>query len=321
MTTADVARDMNRIRIALGVKTISFYGFSYGTYLGQVFATLFPERLRRMVLDSTVDPRRAWYDANLDQDRAFNRNINIWFRWVAKYHERYRLGTTTKAVRHRWYDVLDALAAHPDGGELGPDEWTDAFLWAGYYRSEWRTLGHDFSRYVHGHHWRPVANYYALSNGPGDDNGFAVYLAVECTDAHWPQKWSRWQSDNDRVYAKAPFLTWDNAWFNAPCRYWKAPARHAVRIRGGSVPSVLLVDETLDAATPFAGSLEVRRRFPHSSLIAEPGGMTHADTLSGDACVDNRIADYLATGHRPKRQDGDGPDLKCKPLPDPVPGS
>ena len=58
---------------------------------------------------------------------------------------------------------------------------------------------------------------------------------------------------------------------------------------------MLLVDETLDAATPYAGSLEVRKRFPKARLIAEVGGTTHADSLNGNACVDDTIADYLAT--------------------------
>ena len=320
MKTADVARDINQIRLALGVDKVSYYGFSYGTYLGQVFASLFPHRLKRMVLDSTVNPHRVWYGANLDQDRAFNRNSKVWFSWLAKYHDHYHLGRSEKAVQQLWYSTLNKLAQHPAGGELGPDEWTDTFLYAGYYRSTWLDLGADFAGYVHQHDWQSVVSFYAAFNGPGDDNSFAVYSAVQCTDAPWPRRWSRWKTDNDRVYAKAPFLTWDNVWFNAPCLYWHAPARTPVKIRGGRVSSVLLVDETLDAATPYSGSLVVRRMFPHSSLIAEPGGATHADSLSGDKCVDDLIASYLATGKRPARQRWDGPDALCKPLPDPAPG-
>src|SRR4051794_33101360 len=121
MTTAEVARDMNQIRKALGVAKISYYGFSYGTYLGQVFGTLFPTHLKRMVLDSTVNPHRVWYRANLDQDRAFDRNIRIWFRWVAKYHSVYHLGKTERSVEKKYYAELDKLAQRPAGGKLGPD--------------------------------------------------------------------------------------------------------------------------------------------------------------------------------------------------------
>src|SRR5690349_20580410 len=55
LRTTDSVRDLERLRSALGAKQINFYGFSYGTYLGQVYATLHPERVRRMVFDGNVD--------------------------------------------------------------------------------------------------------------------------------------------------------------------------------------------------------------------------------------------------------------------------
>jgi hypothetical protein len=82
---------------------------------------------------------------------------------------------------------------------------------------------------------------------------------------------------------------------------------------------VLLIDQTLDAATPYSGSLHVRKLYPHSSLIAEPGGTTHAASLDGDKCVDDKIAAYLGTGRRPARKPGYGADVKCAPLPQPHP--
>jgi hypothetical protein len=92
---------------------------------------------------------------------------------------------------------------------------------------------------------------------------------------------------------------WYNAWFNGPCLTWPAKHHTPVEVNGAHVPGILLIDETLDAPTPFEGRLEVRRRFPHASLIAEPGGTTHAASLFGNACVDDQIADYLLTGHLP----------------------
>lgn len=318
MTTVDSAKDMESIRIALGVSTVSYYGFSYGTYLGQVYSTLYPSHLKYMVLDSNVDPRRVWYRANLDQDRAFDRNIHIYFGWVAKYHRVYHLGTTEKAVSARYYRDLAKLTRHPDG-RLGPDEWTDAFESASYYTFGWTALAGAWRAHdLHGHA-APLVRQYLNSDDPGNDNEFAVYAAVECTDAHWPTKWSRWKKDNDATYKKYPFLTWANAWFNSPCLYWGGTAHRPVTINGRATKSALLIDETLDAATPYAGSVEVRKLYPHSSLIAEPGGTTHADSLFGDACVDDKVASYLKTGHRPARRHGNGPDATCKPLPRPNP--
>ncbi|MCW2642294.1 MAG: peptidase [Dactylosporangium sp.] len=321
MTTVDAAKDMDRIRAALGQQQINYYGFSYGTYLGQVYSTLYPERMRRMVLDGNVDARKVWYQANLDQDVAFERNIKIWFGWLAKYDSVYHLGNTAQAVEARWYAEQFKLRVKPAGGVVGPDEWTDIFLQAGYYQVTWTDLADTFANWVHKGDPAPLIAAYESTDGPGNDNGFAVYNAVQCTDVQWPKSWDQWKRDNWKTFLSAPFETWGNAWFNAPCLYWPAKAHTPVNVDGRKVTSALLINETLDAATPFEGSLELRRRFPNAVLIAEPGGTTHSGSLFGNACVDDQIADYLATGKLPARKAGDGPDTTCDPLPEPVPAA
>jgi pimeloyl-ACP methyl ester carboxylesterase len=321
LTTVDSAKDMDRIRAALGVKQINYYGFSYGTYLAQVYTTLFPERMRRMVLDGNVDPRKVWYQANLDQDIAFDKNIKIWFGWLARYDSVYHLGTTEQAVEKLWYQTQYDLRTHPAEGKIGPDEWTDIFLYAGYYQSTWLDLADAFAAWINNHNVQPLIDQFLGSNPPGDDNGFAIYAGVQCTDVQWPTDYNKWRRDNWATFAQAPFETWGNAWFNAPCLYWPAKAHKPVKVDGRKVASALLISETLDAATPFEGSIEVRRRYPHSALIAEPGGTTHAGSLGGNACVDDQIADYLLTGKLPRRKSGDRPDALCDPLPQPVPAA
>ena len=326
MTTVDSARDMDSIRAALGQNKISYYGFSYGTYLGQVYSTLFPSHVRRLIMDSNVDPRKVWYQANLDQDIAFNRNIKIWFGWLAQHHSFYHLGNTEKAVEHRWYAEKARLFKHPIQGVVGPDEWTDVFLEAGYFQQTWLEWGSAFANWANTHSKKAgatIVSLYKSVDTPGDDNGFAVYSAVQCTDVQWPTSWAVWSQDNHRVNKIAPFETWGNAWFNAPCLHWPAPAasQAPMLINGGGIHSALLIDETLDAATPFGGSLEVRKLFPNSVLLAEPGGTSHADSLFGNLCVDNTIANYLASGKLPSRKPNAKWDKTCKPLPRPVPGA
>jgi pimeloyl-ACP methyl ester carboxylesterase len=318
MTTVDSAKDVDSIRAALGQQQINYYGFSYGTYLGQVYSTLFPQRVRRMVLDSNIDPRGIWYQSNLDQDAPFNRNIKIWFTWVAKYDYVFHLGTTEAAVEKLWYAQLAKLTKQPAGGTIGGDEWTDIFLEAGSSRSSWVQVGQAFAGWVNK---GDVATLNTLYQGAAPFNAsvLPVYSAVQCTDAPQPRSWASWAADNWAIYTKAPFETWGNAWLNAPCLYWRAKPSTPVQIDGAKTASLLLIDEELDPATPFEGSLEVRKRYPNSSLIAEPGGMTHADSLDGDLCVDNQVADYLSTGVLPARRPGNRPDTLCAPLPDPVP--
>ena len=190
---------------------------------------------------------------------------------MAKYDSVYHLGKTEKAVEALWYKTRDQLDVHAAGGIVGGDEWTDIFLYAGYYQLTWLDLADTFVAWVKHHNQAKVIAEFRSSDGPGNDNGFAVYNAVQCTDVQWPQKWSTWQKDNDRVNKIAPFETWGNAWFNAPCLYWPAKAGTPVKVDGTHVKPALLIDETLDAATPYPGSLEVRKLYPSSVLLARAG--------------------------------------------------
>ncbi|MDQ1534216.1 MAG: hypothetical protein QOF28_1977 [Actinomycetota bacterium] len=317
MKTTDSARDMDSIRLALGAAQINYYGISYGTYLGQVYATLFPKRVRRMVLDSSVDPRRVWYEANLNQAAPGERNIKLWFGWLARHHDVYHLGRSESAVERLFYRQVASVTRNPAAGVIGPDEFEDAFYAAVFTESVWTILGGVFSSWVHEHNAGGLIAAYTAFDGPGNDNAFAVSNAVMCTDARWP-RWSIWSRDYQRSYRTARFATWNIAWYVAPCLYWAAAPGTPVKVKGDHV-SALLISETLDAAEPFEGSLEVRNLFRNSSLVAEPGGTTHAGTLFGNACVDGHIADYLATGALPARKSGRRADAQCEPLPQPVP--
>ena len=321
VTTRDSALDMESIRIALGQRKINYYGFSYGTYLGSVYGSLFPSHLRRAVFDSTVDPRDVWYRANLAQDQAFTTTSKAFFSWVARHDAYYHLGSTEQQVESLYYGVQDQLRRTPkNDGKVGPDEWADAFLPAGYYQLTWLDVADLFVQAVKHDDYAPVT---ASIEGPkDDDNGYAMYLATQCTDTSWPQSYSgTWKPDVLRTAADNPFLTWANNWYNAPCLTWPAAPQKPVTVDGRDVASVLMVDETLDAATPYEGSLEVRSRFPGARLISLPGGTSHAVTLFGNACTDNAIAAYFRDGTLPSRKAGRTSDKQCAPLPEPTPGA
>ncbi|HJT78654.1 MAG TPA: alpha/beta fold hydrolase, partial [Gemmataceae bacterium] len=310
--TTDTVADMESIRKALGAQKINYYGFSYGTYLGQVYSTLHPNRVRRMVWDSNVDPRDVWYKANLNQDVAFNTSVNVYFDWIARYDSVYHLGTSGKVVRAKYYATLNKLARHPADG-IGPDEWNDVFEYPAYYVYGWADVAAAFAAYVNDGDIGPIKAMWDESypSGPGTDNSYAMYLATQCSDVQWPTNWSKWERDNWRTYAKAPFLTWNNAWFNAPCIWWDAKPGHPVRVDGSKAPPILLIDETLDPATPYESSLYIRRIYPRSVLVEGVGGTTHAGSLSGVACTDDTIAAYLATGALPARVHGNRSDKQC----------
>ena len=321
MTSQDAARDMDAIRAAFGVSKINYYAFSYGTYLGQVYATLFPDRVRRMVLDSVVDPAGVWYADNVHQDYAFQGSIEAFYSWVAKYDGTYHLGSTAAQVRAAWYKARDRLLAHPVNGTIGADEFDDTFLQGGYDDSFWIGLAQALSSYLNtGQPGDLVAEYQEL--GKQSENEFAVYNAVQCSDVNWPRNWSFWTSDTERVYAKAPFQAWDNAWFNAACAFWpvKGPAK-PLQIKGTGLPGILLLQGTLDPATPYAGAQDAHKLLPSARMVVVQGGGNHGQSLEQppNACVQGYLNAYLGTGALPKP-----PGLvnaTCPAVPAPTPGS
>jgi hypothetical protein len=244
--------------------------------------------------------------------------MDVYFDWIADHDAVYHLGKSGTVVKAKYYLVQQKLRVKPAAGKIGPDEWNDIFLSAGYYVYQWASIAAMFAAYVNDGDTTALVDAYAPPGEPGADNGYAVYLAVQCTDVQWPQSWLKWQVDNWRIHVKHPFETWNNAWYNAPCLSWGAKAGKPVQVSGKQVPPILLISETKDAATPFTGSLEVRQRFPRSALIEGVGGTTHAGSLSGVACTDDTIAAYLDTGVLPHRVPGNRSDKKCPPVPPPA---
>ncbi|GIH11314.1 protease [Rhizocola hellebori] len=143
ITSANIARDIDLIRAALGEERLSFVGYSGPTYIAAVYGTMFGSRVDRMVLDSARNPDVGWRGQFHAQVPAIYENIHAWAEWVSERHLRFGLGTsmaevldaaevaahqtdTTQfdvaigfAARHRplWGVLADAVAGLRDGGD------------------------------------------------------------------------------------------------------------------------------------------------------------------------------------------------------------
>jgi pimeloyl-ACP methyl ester carboxylesterase len=325
MTTVDVAKDLDSIRGAFGVSKLNYFAFSYGTYIGEVYATLFPGRVRRMVLDSTVDPAGVWYNDNIQQDYAFQGRMEAFFGWVASNDSAYGLGATAAQVQANWYKARNELLRHPISGNgrplIGADEFDDTFLLGGYLDELWPGLAQALSAYLNQGQTSDMLTQYQ-QNGAQNENEFAVYNAVQCSDVNWPRNWAKWQSDTETVYKTAPFQAWDNAWFNAACAFWpvKGPSQ-PFHVEDKNLPGILMLQGTLDPATPYAGAQNAHKALqPAARMVVVQGGGNHGQSLEQppDTCVQNYLNAYLADGALPG-----GPGLvnaTCPAVPDPSPG-
>ncbi|MFI5677564.1 alpha/beta hydrolase [Streptomyces cellulosae] len=320
MTTPNTARDLDVIRAALGEKKLNYLGVSYGTYLGAVYGTLFPGHVRRMIVDSVVNPSRdkIWYEANLDQDIAFEGRWKDWENWVAANDATFHLGDTRAEVQAKWLELRATAKKSPIGGVVGPAELLAFFQGAPYYDSSWVPVATVFSKYFAGDTQALVdAAAPDMSDTAGNissENGNAVYTAVECTDAKWPTSWKKWDRDNTRLHQKYPFLTWSNAWMNLPCATWPVKQQTPVNVKTGKgLPGVLIVQSERDAATPYPGGVELHERFKGSRLITEKDAGSHGVTNLVNPCINERVDNYLLTGKL------DRADVTCAPHATPKP--
>lgn len=321
MDTVSAAKDLDVIRRALRSEQINYFGYSYGTYLGAVYAKLHPERVRRLVLDSVVGPDDVWYEGNLNQDYAFDDRHKAFAAWVAKHDATYGLGTDPAGVEAAWYRMRATVAAEPAGGKVGGSELEDTFLPGGYYNGYWPYLAEAFAAYVNDQDTEALVEAYENfgATGAGGDNSYSVYTAVQCRDAGWPRHWSDWRNDTRRIHDKAPFMAWNNTWYNAPCADWPVAPLTPVQVKNDRLPATLILQATGDAATPYAGAVSMHRKLKGSSFVVEEGGGNHGITLSGNACLDKHLTAYLTDGTVPRGRGEGEADAVCAALPDPKP--
>ncbi|OEV08126.1 aminopeptidase [Streptomyces nanshensis] len=320
MTTPNTARDLDVIRAALGDKKLNYLGVSYGTYLGSVYGTLFPTHVRRMIVDSVVNPSRdqIWYQNNLDQDVAFQTRWEDWKKWVAEHDSTYGIGDTAAKVETEWKKLRAEAKKKPVGGVVGPAELLSFFQNAPYYDQMWAEVAKVWSAYRNGDEKALVEaagpDMDDKAGNAASENGNAVYTAVECTDAKWPTSWEKWDRDSTRLHKKHPFLTWSNAWLNLPCATWPVKQQRPVEVGADKgLPPVLITQAERDAATPYGGALEVHKRFKGSRLITERDAGSHGITNVENDCINKRVDAYLLKGTV------GGKDVTCGPHKEPTP--
>ncbi|MFD6464155.1 alpha/beta fold hydrolase, partial [Streptomyces roseolus] len=124
-TTRNTVRDMDVIRGLLGADRISYYGTSYGTYLGAVYLQMFPERSDRFVLDSSVDPGRYGAGMLRDMGPANEAALDLWAEWTAARDGEFHLGATRAQVRATLVGLIEQAGREPIkvGDYLVDDHW------------------------------------------------------------------------------------------------------------------------------------------------------------------------------------------------------
>jgi pimeloyl-ACP methyl ester carboxylesterase len=300
MTTANTARDMDRIRRALGEPRIAYLGYSYGTYLGAVYASLFPAATDRVVLDSNIHPGKVWRETWRSWGPGTERAGWAFFAWTAARDAEFGLGDTATEVRTRTLALLDRLDVEP----VGP--FTGTVL-----RHEMRRLLYDDDNFaglagaLAALEAQSPAAARAAFPEPPVDNDFAGPWAVTCSEGAWPRDVETYRRDVQHDRERYPLAGGmaANIW---PCAFWPEPREATVPIRGAGTARVLVVQGLFDPATPLEGGVAMRAAFGDRArllTLATPG---HGLVFTGEnACADARAGAFLVRG---EQRDGHCPD-------------
>ena len=288
LRTRDVARDVDAVRRALGAAQISYLGFSYGTSIGLQYAQQFPERVRAMVLDGVVDPSLGYQEFLLGQaeafEAAFDTNVA-----ACRAAGPDRCGVDDLAAA---YDEVARRAEQEplDGAErpVGPSVVATAAIQTLYQPDGWQQLGPALAAAGTGDGsalWDLAAGYYSF----GD---FTSYAAVVCTDSPPPVGAEAYRAFADEARRRAPRFGGAVANELASCATWPAPAPDAAApINAPGTPTILVVGNTGDAATPYANAVAVAAALSDAVLLTvESDGHT---AYGSDRCATEAIDRYL----------------------------
>ena len=319
MSTANVARDLDVMREAVGDAKLSYYGVSYGSFLGQTYANMFPDNFRALVIDGVLDPI-AW--VNTGGSIPFSTGLRSDEGAMATLEEFFRLcdaGGDTCAFApdsaERFAAIADTLKQDgpvvvdlPDGPtELNYSSFIGLTLGPMYDSLSWEDFDEElasieeqvlgapelaaragsFARAA----WRP--SYIAKRGFPRYPNFVENFPAVACADSDNPDDYAVWSAQAALAEQNFGYFGPLWTWITSICQPW--PAADADRYTGPfdteTDAPVLVVGNTFDPATRYQGAVTTHGLLSNSSLLTVHGwGHT---SLFLSACADEAIARYL----------------------------
>lgn len=297
--TVDTARDLDRIRAALGDAQLTFIGHSYGTLLGATYASLFPTHVRAMVLDGAIDPALTTAHYATDQAESLESELQSFFSWCAADSAcawRPEGDPTTALLSLIQQTRTQALAAS-GGGTAGPGELYDALLAGLESQSSWPTLADALAQAEAGNGSEVTSMTDRYEYG-GSSNGAEAEQAIDCLDHPVDRNPSHYPALAAAAARSAPVFGPLLTWGLLGCATWPAlPTRTPTAASDPGAPPILVVGTTGDPVTPYAWAASLARELSGGVLLTWQGHSHVAYFYS--ACVRDAAQAYLIAGTLP----------------------
>ena len=318
MGTADVARDLDVLRRAVGDRALTYLGFSYGSFLGNTYANLFPRKVRALAIDGVLDPKLWVSGRQIESDRvATQEEFEEFLRLCDKARRDCAFWTPAGATK-RWNRLARTLQREPlelpdgtaytydfligdvVGAMYAPEVWdgpegaaalldllADAVL-AGQASSAARVAGVRTSLSARLGGSETEADY---------DNGLDAFYGNLCADAEYPSSFADFKEVGDYAARGSRFgpLWW---WGNVGCAQWPVnDDRYIGPWRARTSEPVLVVGNFFDGVTGYDGAVASDRLLRNSRLLSYAGWGHTAYGRSG--CVTRHVDAYLLRGKLP----------------------
>jgi pimeloyl-ACP methyl ester carboxylesterase len=309
VSTADTARDLDQLRQAVGEEQLTYFGTSYGTLLGATYANLFPDKVRAMVLDAAVDPQ-AYMNTGAARELLLNLGLRLGSdRSSAATLDQFlgHCGAATlercafsaaspEATRVKFDELMRRLQAHPQGAWTYGRTVDTVTIYLFSVHPNWTRLAEVLQDL-----WeRRTPEEPEPVEGPAPYPGFEQEYAVVCSESLNPRNPNRYHPMEEFSDARAGDVGRWWTWDHEPCATW--PARAANRYAGPwnrpTANPILVVGNTYDPATPYAGAQALVRELADAHLLTLDG-YGHTALRNPSTCIQEHESRYLIDGTLP----------------------
>lgn len=313
VSTVEAAKDMDVVRALLGRSKLDWFGASYGTSLGAVYAQLFPTRVGRMVLDGAVDPSLDAVGSSLGQTTGFQRAIDAYAKDCVKQSD-CPLGDDAEAGIAKVADLMTQLDATPmkatDDRELTEGQAFYGIAVTLYDKTTWPYLSQGLAAAFRddGGVLLRLSDIYFERDQDGSYGGNLgqVIYAVNCLDASKHLTLEETEAIIPQFEKVSPVFGRALAWGALGCSDWPIKVTNPLpKIEAKGAPPILVLGTTRDPATPYEWAEALASQLSSGVLVTREGD-GHTAYTSGNDCIKEAVDGFFTKGAVPK----DG--LTCK---------
>jgi pimeloyl-ACP methyl ester carboxylesterase len=299
ISTVETVHDLELLRHLVGDSKINYFGSSYGTRIGSLYAELYPSWVGRMVLDGSVDISGK---ETITQTEGFERALSNFASWCAA--ESCRLGDSRAEVLERVKSYLDQLDQRPvkvGSRMLTQQQGVDAVQRAMYWgRRGWEQLRDYLVAAIFDDDARGMLALGDRSNFRRDDGNYDQinysFPAIRCLDSQ-DDSVREAEKRYNQVSKAAPVLGRLGG-ADLTCALWPvASAPPQPKIDGDGAPPILVIGTTGDPATPYEYAVDMAHRLKSGVLVTNRGDGHLA--FGSSECVNRLVIDYLARDQVP----------------------